>query len=321
MITKVEIENFQSHKKSVLEFVPGTNVIIGKSDAGKSAVFRAINWVASNRPLGDSFRSEWGGDTRVALSTSEGDVVERIRSATKNEYIINGKALKAFGHDVPEEVVQVLKLEPANIQAQMDSPFLLAISPGEAARQLNKAASIDDIDKTISGLKKTQTDVSRNLKHEQDKLESLQEQIKQYDNIEELEKKVVEVEELNQAYTRKLESLQNLERVIINVSNMEEELQESAIVPELLNKIKGIEQDYIQYQEKQRQLKALNDLLSQIEVVQMEMKKVTITITTLEKDYQRLAPEMCPLCGNKMNSSVGKKSSNIHMKETWSGDI
>ena len=36
MIIKVEIENFQSHKNTVLEFVPGTNVVIGESDAGKS---------------------------------------------------------------------------------------------------------------------------------------------------------------------------------------------------------------------------------------------------------------------------------------------
>ena len=307
MITKVEIENFQSHKKSVLEFVPGTNVIIGKSDAGKSAVFRAINWVASNRPLGDSFRSEWGGDTRVALHTSDGGVVERVRSATKNEYIINGKALKAFGHDVPDEVVQVLKLEPANIQAQMDPPFLLAISPGEAARQLNKAASIDDIDKTISGLKKTQTDVSRNLKHEEDKLASLQEQIKQYDNIPALEALMVEVEELDQAYKTKSQNLQSLEQSITNVRNIEDELQESDIVPELLSKIKIIEQEYIQYKEKQRQLKSLKDLVEQIQVIEMEMGKTTIAITTIEKEYHRLAPEICPLCGNKMNLKEGKQ--------------
>ena len=88
MLTRVEISNFQSHKHTVLEFIPGTNVIIGGTDTGKSALFRAINWVCSNRPLGDAYRSEWGGDTRVVLHTSEGNIIERFRSDTKNEYTI-----------------------------------------------------------------------------------------------------------------------------------------------------------------------------------------------------------------------------------------
>ena len=49
MIKSVEFQNFQSHKKTILEFVPGVNIIVGLSDAGKSAVMRAIKWCLKNQ--------------------------------------------------------------------------------------------------------------------------------------------------------------------------------------------------------------------------------------------------------------------------------
>ena len=131
MLKKVLIENFQSHKKSEFDFVPGVNVIIGASDTGKSAIFNAINWVATNRPLGESFRSEWGGDTKVTIHTSSDEQVGRNRTQSTNEYVINNTPLTAFKSDVPQAVLDVLQLDSYSIQSQMDSPFLLSLSPGE----------------------------------------------------------------------------------------------------------------------------------------------------------------------------------------------
>ena len=200
MISKVEIENFQSHEKTVMEFDPGVNVLIGKSDRGKSAIFRAINWPISNRPLGDSFRSEWGGDTRVVLFTSEGNKVERLRStvksASRNEYILNDQVLKAFGTEVPEEVQNILQIDAFNIQAQMDAPFLLSSTPGEAARLLNKAASIDAIDQTVAGIKNALQKIDADTKYKERQLEKYQQDIKLYDNLPEIELAIEAVEGL-----------------------------------------------------------------------------------------------------------------------------
>jgi DNA repair exonuclease SbcCD ATPase subunit len=195
MIKTVEIINFQSHKHTKAEFTAGTNVIIGASDAGKSAVFRAINWVISNRPLGDAFRSEWGGDTRVILETTEGDIIERVKSNTRNEYIINGNSLKAFGSEVPEQVNNLLQIDLCNIQSQMDMPFLLANTPGEAARMLNQAASIDEIDIALSEVKKAHDQISRSIKYDEGQLKSDMDAMEQYQNLPELETKISEVEE------------------------------------------------------------------------------------------------------------------------------
>ena len=55
MLTSLTIKNFQSHKDSTLQFSPNVNVILGHNDSGKSAIFRAIDFVVFNSLSGDSF--------------------------------------------------------------------------------------------------------------------------------------------------------------------------------------------------------------------------------------------------------------------------
>lgn len=54
-IKSIEIENFQSHKYSKLDFSERLNVIVGPSDNGKSAIIRALKWVLFNEPKGTDF--------------------------------------------------------------------------------------------------------------------------------------------------------------------------------------------------------------------------------------------------------------------------
>lgn len=236
MITRVEISNFQSHKDTVLEFVPGTNVIIGPSDAGKSSVFRAINWVLSNRPLGDAYRSEWGGDTRVALYTSEGNTVERIRTPSRNEYVLNGEVLKAFGTEVPQEVTDALRMDGFNVQAQMDSPFLLAMTPGEAARTLNRAASIDDIDHTIAGLRRAHSKINRDLSYRQEQIQTHQKDLEQYEDLPSVEEALETAEELEAEKRQTAQDLRALKDATMKGKRLVSRLDRLIHVPALFSR-------------------------------------------------------------------------------------
>lgn len=51
---KLRIQNFQAHKDTTIEF-DRIATIVGPSDIGKSAVLRALKWVAKNEPKGISF--------------------------------------------------------------------------------------------------------------------------------------------------------------------------------------------------------------------------------------------------------------------------
>ncbi len=271
MLKKIEISNFQSHEDSTIEFIPGTNVIIGKSDAGKSAIFRAINWVISNRPLGDSFCSEWGGETKVSLYTIEGDVIERIKTSSKNEYRINGDSILAFGTEVPEEVNAILHIDHYNIQGQMDSPFLLSSTPGEAAKMLNRAASIDSIDRTISNLKKSYSSIHTSIKHQQSQLEEYESQIKEYDNLDQVEDMMMKVEQDEKEKEKRETAVEKISFIIEGIQEVEKRLSQTSHIPTLLKQWEEVDTNYHSYHSTFTEHQKCKSLLKNIIQIQEDL--------------------------------------------------
>lgn len=302
MLKKVLIENFQSHKKSEFDFVPGVNVIIGASDTGKSAIFNAINWVATNRPLGESFRSEWGGDTKVTIHTSSDEQVGRNRTQSTNEYVINNTPLTAFKSDVPQAVLDVLQLDSYSIQSQMDSPFLLSLSPGEAAKMLNKAASIDEIDSSIASLRKTLHQINSDAEYNSNELKKYNKEIKQYDNLLELESKITAVEKLfkeKEDLTYRAASLNRLHR---EVEGLHLQLRSLDYLSETIDPIftaaEGLE---MQRKELVKKKTALANICGDIEQLMEDIAGVDDRVKALEKEYNDKMPDTCPLCGGWLN--------------------
>ena len=73
MFKSLCIENFQSHKKTVLNFDAGVKVIIGRSDSGKSAIIRAIRWLVENKPNGNSFINY--DESKASVEIDIGDTI------------------------------------------------------------------------------------------------------------------------------------------------------------------------------------------------------------------------------------------------------
>ena len=80
MIAKISINNFRSHEHTLLELHPHVNAIIGRGQAGKTNIKRAVEWVTSNRPLGTSFMSWWanGEPTEVLIDVTGPDGVYTV---------------------------------------------------------------------------------------------------------------------------------------------------------------------------------------------------------------------------------------------------
>lgn len=159
MITSIEIQNFQSHKKTKLNFHPGVNIIVGTSDSGKSAILRAINLAVTNRPSGNSFCSTWMDkkDTSKIEIIVDGETLISRQEKPYKAYILKipGKTeleLKAFGVTVPDEIEEAFNMTEVNLQKQLDSPFLLSKTPGEVASHFNKIAKLDKIDTATSNV-------------------------------------------------------------------------------------------------------------------------------------------------------------------------
>ena len=229
MIKSIQLSNFQSHKDSQLEFSDGVNVIVGRSDSGKTAKLRALNWIVSNRPSGDAFRSSWGGDTIVSIDLEDGQIIARKKSSKDNFYRLNGHTFKAFGQDVPEEIRKILNLESINTQFQLDAPFLLSESSAEVARYLNRITKLDVIDRTTSNILSKSRGTARSIDLEKTNVSRIEEELKTWDYLPTAEEKLTELETLEDKVKSDVDS-------ITTITNLIEDWRETGLVIESAEK-------------------------------------------------------------------------------------
>lgn len=182
MISAIEINGFQIHKYSLLEFSPGVNLIIGDNDQGKTAIMRALRWVYENKPLGTHFINEDIEKAEVTVELDEDKTVTRIRSKTDNKYVLNGDdEFQAMRASVPTEISSVLNISPVTVHRQHDPLYMLQqTSSGERAKAINEIIGLEIIDKSIkkvnsiiSTAKKEKTFYREKLKSEAEKLASM----------------------------------------------------------------------------------------------------------------------------------------------------
>lgn len=230
MINKLEIQNFQSHKNTTLDFVNGVNVIVGVSDCGKSAVLRALRWVMDNKPSGDSIRSVWGGDTMVRITLDSQHTITRMRTNSKNLYYLNDKEFAAFGNDVPDEIKQLLNTSEINIQKQLDKPFMLDSSAGEVAAHFNKVAHLEQIDISMKNINSGIRRLEQEVKAEERTIERKIEQLKDYSFLESAETKLEVLEHTNNQLSQRQNALNNLQSDIGSIKIVVHKLEESVDV-------------------------------------------------------------------------------------------
>lgn len=198
---RVTIHNFQSHKDTVLELSPTVNSLEGVSDSGKSAVLRAMLWCLTNKPDGVAFASNWAKDKKGKLKDEVSvsiDNITRSRNATVNGYtkFVAGKdpqTYEALKGTVPPDIENAINIGSVNIQRQMDPPFLLSSTPGDAARYVNELIGLEEIDTYQKALKGKAHDNANSLKDENKRLSDAEAAVSQYDWVAGAKEKVEEL--------------------------------------------------------------------------------------------------------------------------------
>ena len=324
MIQSIHIKNFQSHKDTYIEFSNGINILVGQSDSGKSSILRALNWVSNNKPSGDSFRSNWGGDTSVKIVLDDGNIIERIKDKD-NIYKLNDLEFKSFGQDVPEEIKKAINFSDVNFQYQMDAPFLLSKSPGEVARYLNKIVNLDEIDLSISNISSLLRKKNQEKEFKENNLTNLKKEKEGYNWInsaerllkraEKLEEEIVEGDKVFDEISLLIEDIEELEIKKDRINNLlkskrllnraifldekVQELEESGYnisrdiknIEEIENRIKEIDEFLVCRREVDNALKLSNE----IELLEKEgnkLKRDISEIDKLENRYISVADEL-----------------------------
>jgi len=159
MLKSLLIQNFESHKDTEVTFAEGVTVVTGASDAGKSSLRRAIEFVVLNRPSGSGMVRDGEKATTVTL-----DGVVKHRSRSDHYYELDGVQYKALGRSVPDSVQQKFNMTALNFQQQHDVYFLIGNTPGERARLMNDLFDLGDVNKVLRLAKKKVSEARAELK-------------------------------------------------------------------------------------------------------------------------------------------------------------
>ena len=331
MITKIEIKNFQSHKNTVLDFDKGVNVICGESDNGKSAVIRAIRWVVENQPQGtDKINSNWNEDFKESLSVklyTDKGYVERVRNKNRNGYNIckNGEkeiVFDAIGKGVPKEVTEFLNVSDVNFQFQMDPPYLLSKTPGQASEYLNEIVHLDSIDKIMSIADSDKRQLSSEQKTVESDIKKLEEDLKNYEWVDEADKLYARTKKLQDMVSEIDGQYNNLNSYVeqyesLSITDLSEHNKlikkiEEITIPdysELENSINSFEEcKVVDLSEHNKLVNNIDSIIIQdtkeLALSIVEYDTLSINILRYEKEIEDLKsylPDICPYCGSKLD--------------------
>lgn len=179
-IRRLELLNFQKHKELTLDFNEKVNILYGVSGSGKSCIRRSIEWCLFNKNV-DSVRKQGSKETSVKVFLSTGIWVERVRSASKNQYrFFDGKgqvsAFDAIGKTMPEEIRNAIGIFPIvldkdevylNSSAQISLPFLFDVSGTERGKLFDKLTGNDVLSDVLIAFNKDLLAFGKDLKKEE----------------------------------------------------------------------------------------------------------------------------------------------------------
>ncbi len=295
-LERLLLQDFQCHSSLGIAFDPRVTCLMGPSDVGKSAVLRAIRWVAFNRPLGDACVREGAERSTVKLLV-DGQTVRRKRGKGINSYELDKQKYEAFGNNVPEQIENLLNLSDANVQGQHDPSFWFSLSPAEVARQLNQVVDLDVMDvvvaRVVSRVRSVGAEqgvVTKRLTEAQGELEGLS-------YVPEVEKEIEKLEALEESCITDESGLLGLESVIEDVEEAKDNIVE---IPDL----SGLEMLADGLESVEAECYLLRYSVSEIGVMRNKVVAAKVGLDEAEEDMKKEVGDVCPLCGSKVEGGL-----------------
>lgn len=223
MIDKIELENFQSHKKSVLELDPGINAIIGPSNNGKTSIIRALKLSRYNQPSGTAYISKWAKDKKgnqtkqMSVIVTKGEhILTRGKGSKLNGYQIDDNdPLEALGKGgLPAQVVNFYNTNDVNLQEQMDKPFLIGSTPPEVAKFLNTIVDMTEIDVYLSAVESKKRSTNKDIKRVTGEIKDLEIKVTRFDKLEDVEILLERLSKVSTLKTQKINDRETLKSLV-----------------------------------------------------------------------------------------------------------
>jgi len=292
MIKSLLIKNFQSHRKTKLEFDPGVNVIYGLSQAGKTAVIRALRLLIQNRPSGAKYYSNFAtdkGETEVELKFADGKTVGIIKTVERSKkdrkkklvstiYTLNREEYSP-GKDIPDRIVEALNISEINIQTQYDRAFLIMSAASEVARTVNRITNLEEVDTWKSDLTKQINATNQEAKLLFDQAKEIETQLAKYKGFEDLQEQVKELVTIDKDYAVRAGRKHTLDSTLIRYEDNQRELDRLQPIADMLSdqiiKVDKVEQDLQDATEEKRLVERV--ILLEQQITDLKVIKTGLT--------------------------------------------
>lgn len=236
-IKTIKIVNFQSHEYSIIDLDRGVNVIVGKTDSGKSAIIRALRWLFFNEPRGTDFIRNGEDEVKVEILYDDGYIVRRIRNKKVNGYEIEinseVETYYGIGTDVPQEVINITGVKKIkfsesndpvmiNFQNQHDGAFMLNDSPAQKAKSIGYISKVNVIDEAIRKANQYEQSSKQVKRQLDEQLQNNIDELKKYDTLDdEINKLDILKSKLNELKSKSshLDNLSNIRNNYFEINN------------------------------------------------------------------------------------------------------
>lgn len=290
-INEIFVEGFQSHTNSHFNLGNGLNVITGPSDSGKTAIIRAVRWVAFNEPQGEAFVNESVGHATVAIHLDNGIIISKHRRKGKTSYRIQtdpGDEGSVFEKsEVPEEVKQLLGITKQtfgdfvtalNFAFQLEAPFLISETPSSGAKVLGKLAGTEAVDLAVKSVSKDTYAARQERLLAEKEIERLAGNLLEYldvdDKVQQLKTAESLMEHVEESHKKKevLQQLQTQQKIAF------EKFRVAFVEEERLSKVPVLIQILEETEKDQQCLQTLLDLQKRYESLSTAKKTLTETL-------------------------------------------
>ena len=274
-IKSVKIENFANHKDTFVTLEPGTNIITGTSDSGKTAFVRALMFVLDNMSSGTSYVNKLtkAKFAKVTVEFTDGRVISRSKGDSVNKVEFkhpedeNFTVYSNFSTKYPEAVNTFLLNLPKDEEnkalyyaKQSKKLFLIDQTSQSMPKTLSQLLNIGDLEEVGKILGSEVNAIEKSFK-----LKS-----KDYDQLK---------TEIDEKYA-------DLETDLVHKTSLEQLLESCTLIEEDCNQISG----YI------NKLKRLKDSNREISNTISECEKIVNSVSdhldeleTLEDKFKNLS--------------------------------
>jgi exonuclease SbcC len=281
-ITQVKLKNFQDHADTTIDFTNGINLIVGSSDAGKSAILRAINLVFHNNYKRDTYIRHGEKECSVSVKFSDGVEVTRIKGEDVNSYLLtdaegNIHSFPKVGTGIPDEIKKNLgnpplddKKRPISYADQMSSLFLVDLSSSDLPRTLSELTGIQHLQTSAELLSKTARSYDRSIKDKKEKIEKLETELDNYSYVD--------------------KDLERVEGIVEKLKDVNSQIEKSNRARFFIEQNNKIFTEAKQIKVKLAKEKAFAELKENFDELLLLNKKVSRSIFYLS-EYQKIAKE------------------------------